>query len=88
MTMAVPVRKRGLSIAIVRSRKKHCLNTTIYPGTAGVKEEDELDVTEAAKLSHLSPKTVVTQEALRQAMRVLCCVYKENFRSLRETQMH
>lgn len=49
MTIAVQVRKRGNSRTIARSPKKCRLNTATEAATAFVKDEDTLNVTEAAE---------------------------------------
>lgn len=71
MTIAVLVRNRGNSNTIVRSSKKRRLTIATSTTTAVVKDEDELDVRNAAKSSHFSPDTVAAQEALLQATKVV-----------------
>lgn len=44
-----------------------------------------LNVTKAAEALHLSPETMIAQEALRQAMKMVRFVYTNDFRNLHET---
>lgn len=82
MTIAVPVRKRGKSIETPSSSKQRCLNSTTETATVVVKDENELDVTNAAKLKHLSQMAVVGQEALLGTVTMVYCTYNENSWSL------
>lgn len=86
MTITVPLCKRGNSSTIARSPKIRRLNTATEPFTVVVKDEDVLEVLEAAKSSYLSLTAVNIWEALLQAMKPVRCVYTKNFRSLHGTR--
>lgn len=51
------------------------MDTATKLATAGLKEEDVLDVIEAAESLHLSPGAAAAQEALLQALETVYCVY-------------
>lgn len=53
MTTAIPVCKDGISSATARPHRKYHLKTARELTTAVVKEDDVLDVREAAESSHL-----------------------------------
>lgn len=86
MSVAVPVRKRGISNIIVRLPNNHHLNITTTLETAVAKTGNKLDVTEAVKSSHLPPEAVAAQQALRQAIKKVCSVCTENFQN--QLEMH
>lgn len=44
-----------------------------------------MDATGAAKSLHRSPHAVVTQETLLNAIKMVCCVYVEDFRNIHKT---
>lgn len=75
MTVVAPERKRENSRTISRSPKKHRFNTVTEPPIAVMEEQDLLDVTEAAKLSHLLADSEAAQTVLRQAVKMVRCVY-------------
>lgn len=52
--------------------------------TTVVKEEEVLDVTNAAELSYLLSETVVALKVLLQEMLTVCCVCTEGFYKLRQ----
>lgn len=85
MTIAVQLLKCENSSTIARVFKKRRLNTVFLPATAVMQEEDVLNVTKTAESSHMSPKAVVAQEALLQAMRTVFCAYTKIFQNLRWT---
>lgn len=64
ITFAAPVRKRGHSSTISRSRIKLCLDGATDPSTAVAKEEDVLEAIKAAECSHVSLEAIAAQEAL------------------------
>lgn len=55
------------------------MNTVTEAATLLLKDDNILDTMVAAESSHLSPEAVVVQKALVQAMKAVCCVYKEAF---------
>lgn len=52
---------------------------------AVVEGENELDVTEAADPSHLSPEAIAAQETFLQSMKTICCNYNENVQIQQKT---
>lgn len=78
-TIAVPVCKRVKSCAIAGSIKKPFLNIASKAATSIVKDENELDASEAAKLLYQPPETVASQKSLSLAMKTVYCIYNKKF---------
>lgn len=55
------------------------LNTETDPATVPVKEEDVLYTREASEASHLLTEAVGAKEALPQAMKMVCCVFTDDY---------
>lgn len=80
--IAVFVSKRGNSSTTAKSPKKRHHDTVLESTTKVLMVVDVLDVIKAAKSWHLAPEAVVAQEALQQAMKMVCGVSTENVRFL------
>lgn len=87
ISIGLNVRKRKRSSTIAGLPKKRHLNTTSANESASavVKNENVLDVMEAAESSHASPEALASQDALPQAMLTIYCVNTEGFLNLLET---
>lgn len=61
------------------------MDTATEVGKAAPKEEDVLEATEAEMSLHLSPRVVAEMNTLLQARMTVCCVFNDDFQSLRKT---
>lgn len=82
VTIALPVHKRGSSSTIARSPKYYCLITATEAVTAVEEEENVLRCSNTTNLLHLSSEAAVAEEKLLQALEMVSCVNKIDFRNI------